>query len=129
MGQSACLYMGQAYLKLDNSNAATLALEKAARMTHDAQTQETAFYNLAVARMQGGRVPFGSSVAMFEDFLKRYPDSRHTQMVADYLVSGYMTDNNYQAALAAIEKVARPSDSVLAAKQIMKAVETRSVQK
>lgn len=129
MGQSACLYMGQAYLKLDNSNAATLALEKAARMTHDARTQETAFYNLAVARMQGGRVPFGSSVAMFEDFLKRYPDSRHTQMVADYLVSGYMTDNNYQAALAAIEKVARPSDSVLAAKQkVLYGLGTRRLQ-
>lgn len=129
MGQSACLYMGQAYLKLDNSNAATLALEKAARMTHDPQAQETAFYNLAVARMQGGRVPFGSSVAMFEDFLKRYPDSRHTQTVADYLVSGYLTDNNYQAALAAIEKVARPSDGVLAAKQkVLYGLGTRRLQ-
>ena len=32
MGQSAFLYLGQSYLKLDNYNAASLALDKAARM-------------------------------------------------------------------------------------------------
>lgn len=117
MGQSAYLYIGQSYMKLDNNNAATLALEKAARMAHDRNVQETAFYNLAVARMQGGRVPFGSSVELFEEFLTRYPESKFAPEVAGYLVTGYMTDNNYAAALAAIDKIARPDREVLAARQ------------
>lgn len=117
MGQSACLHIGQSYLKLDNNNAATLALEKASRMAHDRNVQETAFYNLAVARMQGGRVPFGSSVSLFEEFLTRYPESEYVPEVAGYLVTGYMTDNNYAAALAAIDKVKNPGRDVLSARQ------------
>lgn len=129
MGQSACLYIGQAYLKLDNFNAATLALEKACRMTHDSGVQETAFYNLAVARMQGGRVPFGSTVTLLEEFLQRYPDSKFVPQVADYVVKGYLTDNNYASALAAIEKVSRPGDAVLAMKQrVLYGLGTRELQ-
>ena len=129
MGQSACLYMGLAYLKLDNFNAATLALEKACRMVHDKGVQETSFYNLAVAKMQGGRVPFGSSVSLLEEFLQRYPDSRYVPKVADYVVKGYLTDNNYASALAAIEKVAHPGDAVLAIKQrVLYGLGTRELQ-
>lgn len=117
LGQSAYLYIGQSYLKLDNSNAATVALEKACRLDYDHKVTEMALYNLAVARAQGGKVPFGSSVALFEEFLQRYPDSQYASAVADYVVQGYMIDNNYQAALDAIEKIHRPDAKVLAAKQ------------
>lgn len=117
MGQSAFLYIGQSYLKLGNYNAATLALDKAVRMDADKAVQEAAFYNLAVAKMQGGKVPFGSSVAMFEEFLQRYPNSTYAPEVADYVVNGYITDNNYQAALAAINRISNPTGRVLDAKQ------------
>lgn len=117
MGQSAYLYIGQAYLKQGNVNSALLALEKAYRMDYDKKVQETAFYNYAVAKMEGGRTPFGSSVTMFEDFLRRYPDSRYAPSVQEYLVTGYMTDNNYEKALASIERIKRPSSAILTAKQ------------
>ncbi|MDE6628497.1 MAG: tetratricopeptide repeat protein [Muribaculaceae bacterium] len=117
IGQSAYLYIGQSYLRLGNNNAATVALEKACRLDYDRKVTETALYNLAVARAQGGKVPFGSSVALFEEFLQRYPDSEHASAVADYVVQGYMTDNNYQAALDAIRKIKHPDRNVLAAKQ------------
>lgn len=117
MGQSAYLYIGQSYLQLGNLNAALLALEKAYRMDYDREVQETAFYNYAVAKAEGGRTPFGSSVSLFEDFLKRYPESRHAPEVEEYLVTGYMTDNNYEQALESIQKIRRPSAKILAAKQ------------
>ena len=129
IGHSSLLYIGQSYLKLDNYNAATLALDRAARMNNAPQVQETAFYNLAVARMQGGKVPFGSSVGMLEEFLQRYPDSKFAPQVADHVVSGYMTDNNYPAALAAIERIPHPGNEVLAAKQkVLYALGTRELQ-
>lgn len=119
MGQSAYLFIGQSYLQLDNYNAATMALEKAAKPGGDSKVEEAAFYNLAVARMQGGKTPFGSSAATLEEFLQRFPDSEYVPQVADYLVKGYMVDNNYEAALEAINKVKRPGDAVMTIKQIV----------
>lgn len=117
MGQSAYLYIGQAALSQGNMDAALLALEQAYRMDYDADVQETAFYNYAVARSQGGRTPFGSSVSLFEDFLKRFPNSRFAPAVQEYLITGYMTDNNYEKALQSIERITHPSAAVLTAKQ------------
>ncbi|WP_431387158.1 hypothetical protein, partial [Enterococcus faecalis] len=50
-------------------------------------------------------------------FLRRYPDSRYAPSVQEYLVTGYMTDNNYEKALASIERIKRPSSAILTAKQ------------
>ncbi len=117
LGQSASLIVGQAYLKQGNYDAAIMSLDKATRMDCDPQVSETAFYNYAVARSAGGRVPFGSSVRIFEDFLRRYPSSRYADEVRQYIVDGYMTDNNYTAALENIERVKNPSARIFAAKQ------------
>lgn len=117
IGQSAYLYIGQASLQQGNMDAALMALEKAYRLDYDQSVRETAFYNYAVTRMEGGRVPFGSSVALMEDFLRTYPNSRFAPQVQEYLVTGYMTDNNYDQALASINAVKRPTPAILAAKQ------------
>jgi len=105
MGQSASLYMGHCYLRLDNYDAATMSFERAMRLDFDSDITETAFYNYAVARSRGGRVPFGSSVSVFEDFLTRFPDSRYDTEVRSYLAYGYMADENYAAALRSIERI------------------------
>lgn len=117
MGQSAYLLIGQSYMKLGNVNAAAMALDKAAQMDFDRQVAEIAFYNYAVARTNGGRVPFGNAVANFEEFLLRYPDSRYAGEVQEYIVSGYVTDNNYEQALASINKIKKPTKATLSAKQ------------
>lgn len=117
MGQSAYLTLGQAYQRRGDSSAALMAFEKAARMDYDTKLTEAAAYNYAVAKLDGGRVPFGSSVNLFEDFLKRYPNSPYAAKVQEYVVTGYMTDNDYESALAAINRVAEPSTPLLAAKQ------------
>ncbi len=117
MGQSAYLFIGQASLKTGNTEAALMAFGKALRMGFDKKAQETAFYNYAVARMQGSTIPFGSSVKTFEDFLDRYPDSPYAPQVREYIVTGYITDNDYESALQNIEKIRNPSAEILAAKQ------------
>lgn len=117
IGQSAYLFIGQSYLKLDNNAAAVMALGKATAMDYDPAVTETAYYNYAVARMKGGKVPFGSSVSTFEEFLKRYPSSRYAPKVEEYIINGYMTDNDYESALKSIERISQPSARVLAAKQ------------
>lgn len=117
MGQSAYLYIGQSYMKEGNNSAAMMAFGQASRMNFDRDVTETALYNYAVAKSEGGRVPFGSSVTAFEEFLSRYPESRYAPEVQEYVIAGYMTDNNYESALRSIEKINNPGEAVLKAKQ------------
>lgn len=117
MGQSANLFIGQAMMRRGNYSAAMIAFDRALRMNFDKEVREAAFYNYAVAKTEGGKIPFGNSVATFEEFLTTFPDSRHAADVREYLVAGYMTDNNYAAALNSINKVKNPSRKLLAAKQ------------
>lgn len=117
MGQNAYVYIGQALMKLGDSDGAIMAFDRAAKMPYDDDARENAYYNYAVAKYQGGRVPFGSSVATFEDFLTLYPDSKYADDVRQYIVTGYLTDKNFDAALASINRAKKPSDAILAAKQ------------
>lgn len=117
MGQSAYLYIGQALLKTGDDNGAIMAFNRAVEMDFDKDVTETAYYNYAVAKSRGANVPFASSVSMFEDFLNRFPNSRFADDVAGYIISGYLNDDNYDAALRSIQKIAHPSDNVLSAKQ------------
>lgn len=119
MGQSALVYSGEAYMRLGEYSAASVLLERACRMDFDRELTETAYYDYAMAKASGGKVPFGSTVALFEDYLRRYPGSERAPGVQKYVVAGYVTDNNYAAALAAINRIARPSEEILAAKQVV----------
>ena len=128
MTQSAYLFIGQALMADDQPDAALLAFDKATKLDFDPDVQEAAFYNYAVARFGGARVPFGSSVATFEEFLRRYPSGRYASAVQEYLVAGYLTDQNYEAALASINRMKNPGEKVLDAKQqVLYALGTRAL--
>lgn len=117
MVQSAYLFIGQAMMELGNLDAALMAFDRALKMDFDREVQEAAFYNYAVARFGGAHTPFGSSVSTFEEYLTRYPNGHYAPQVQEYLVAGYLTDNNYDAALASIKRMSNPGQRVLAAKQ------------
>ncbi|MDE5920498.1 MAG: tetratricopeptide repeat protein [Paramuribaculum sp.] len=117
MGQSANLILGQSYLAEGNADGALMAFEKAYRMGFDRKVSESAMYNYAVAKSEGGRVPFGNSVALFENFLREYPKSEYADRVRSYMISGYMTDNDYLAALKLLDAMNRPTPEANAARQ------------
>jgi len=117
LAQSAYLYTGQARLKLNDLNGATMAFEQAAGMDYDSSVKETAFYNYAVSQSKGARTPFNRSIDMFEQFLNEYPNSRYKSDVEDYLVDAYNSTTDYQRALTSINHINKPGNKVLAAKQ------------
>lgn len=128
MGQSAYLFIGQSLMEIGDKDAALMAFDNALRRDYDPAVQEAAYYNYAVAKFGGGNIPFGSSVSTFEDFLRRYPTGPYTASVQEYLVSGYLTDRNYDDALASIERMKNPGNKVLAAKQqVLYALGTRAL--
>ncbi|MBD5180024.1 MAG: tetratricopeptide repeat protein [Bacteroidales bacterium] len=117
MGQSALLTTGQCYMHLGEMSPAIIALNRAVELDADLKVTEEAYYNYCVARSDGGKVPFGSSVSVFEGFLKRFPSSRYASTVSEYLAYGYMNDDNYEEALASINRIANPGEKVLEARQ------------
>lgn len=119
MGQSAYFYLGQAYRKQGNISMATMAFEKAAKMTYSKETQEHAFYNYAVIQDEGGKVPFSKAIDMFEEFLDKFPNSRAADEVSERMISLYITGKDYSKALASIMRIKSPSKEVLSAKQVV----------
>lgn len=119
MGQSAALLLGQSYLHLKKYDAALMALQKSYDMAYNQDIRESALYNYGIAKMNGGRMPFSSSVATFEQFLKEFPNSRYAPDVQKYIIKGYITDNNYESALKSINALSSPTEETLKAKQLI----------
>lgn len=117
MGQCAYLYLGQAYLREDDYNAAAMAFNRALNMDYDQKARETAYYNYAVASTRGGKAPFASTVSIFNEFLRLFPRSRYAADVQNHIINSYITDNNYTEALASINRMSNPTQATLAAKQ------------
>ena len=117
MAQNAYLYIGQALVKQGDVDGAIMAFDRALHMDYDASAREAAYYNYAVAKYAGGSVPFGSSVQIFRQFLQQYPESKFAANVNRYIITGYIADNDFSQALAAINDVRYPDESTLKAKQ------------
>lgn len=115
--QSAYLYIGQALLQQGESASALLAFDKAASSDEDPAVREAAYYNYAVARLDGGTVPFKSSAQTLEDFLRQYPTGQYSERVAACLAEGYIADKDYNLALERIENVGGSSPRLQKAKQ------------
>lgn len=119
IGQSAYLYLGKSYIKVGNINAGMLAFEKSSRMTFSPSVAETASYDYIAARLDGGRVPFGNSIEMLENFLKKYPDSEYADNVRESLVNGYLSDSDYENALRILNSAKNPTAKMIADKQVV----------
>lgn len=117
ISQSSYLYIGQCDVELGENSAAVLAFDKAANMSFDPKVSETALYNYVTAATRGNTVPFKSSVELLEKFIVSYPNSGYSSEVEEYLATAYYNDKNYSKALASIQKIKRPSEKVLSAKQ------------
>ena len=117
IAQNALLHLGIIDLGEGNSDAARLAFEQAANMTHDDKVREEALYNYALCLHSTRYSPFAESVKVFEQFLNEYPQSKHCDRVNKYLVEVYMNTRNYDVALQSINKITAPSPLILEAKQ------------
>ena len=116
-GQSANLFLGQAYLKTGNQKNALMAFEAASASNFDPKIKEAAMYNYAILLYSTSNSAFGESIIVLENFLNMYPNSTYTDKISDCLVEVYLTTRNYDIALRSIEKIKNPGKKILEAKQ------------
>lgn len=115
--QNAYLHMGLAYLQMADRNNARMAFEQAAFSNMDMDIKEQAAYNYAVSIHETAYSAFGESITAFENFLNEFPASSYTDQVSKYLVDEYMNTRNYETALQSINRISKPSNTILEAKQ------------
>lgn len=115
--QNANLHLGLSYLQLAEKSKARMAFEQAANSDADRKVKEQAAYNYALCLHETSFSAFGESVSAFENFLNEFPTSVYADKVSSYLVEVYMNTRSYEAALKSIDRITRPSRSILEAKQ------------
>ncbi len=117
LAQNAYLHLGLSYLKLADKPKARMAFEQAAASNADMQIKEQAAYNYALTIHETSYSAFGESVTVFERFLNDFPQSQYADQASDYLVEVYLNTRSYDAALRSIERISRPGNRILEAKQ------------
>lgn len=117
MGQNASLTLGQSYMAQHKSANALMMLRRATELDFDPTVTEKAFYNYAVATIDGGRVPFNNSVQLLENFVKQYPQSNYATKVREYLVKGYMSTDDYHGAMRSLKSINQDNAAIREARQ------------
>ncbi len=115
--QNANLHLGLSYLQLADKNKARMAFEQAAASSDDINIKEQALYNYALAIHETSFSAFGESVTTFERFLNEFPNSAYVPQISNYLVDVYLTTRSYEPALTSIERISRPNNQIMEAKQ------------
>ncbi len=121
LGAQANLYLGQARLKQHMPHEALIAMEAAASQNINKDVREVAMYNMAMIMRSTGQSSFGQAVKVGEQFLNEFPNSNYRNEMSEFMAHAYMSSKDYQTSLESIQRIARPTESILAAKQYVHA--------
>lgn len=113
---NAYLFMGYAYLQLQQPGNARIVFGRAAQSEGSAASREEASYNYALATYES-KAPFGEIVKAFETFVQDYPQSKHKTTILEHTAEAYMAENNFQAAIDAIDRMDVTTDKLLQVKE------------
>jgi len=105
LGQVSLYHIGDAYLKEDNFFYARNAFELASKLSFDPEIEEDALYNYAILSYKLDYNPFDEAVIALTQYLNKYPNSKRSPDVQEYLINVYTTMKNYKSAMVAIENI------------------------
>lgn len=117
IGQNASYYLASCYLKKNDKENARKAFASASRSDFDPAIKQDATFNYALLTLEIGGDPFNDAVVAFEDFIKKYPESKRIDEARRLLIQAYLGARNYKKALASIEKIDNKNDELKEAYQ------------
>lgn len=112
MAQMAYYYIGDCFLKTKNKQAARNSFRQASKLDFDASIQEDALFNYAKLAYELSFNPYNEAIQAFEEYIKAHPNSPRTDEAYQFLLSVYLTTNNYKSALESIESIKDKDDKV-----------------
>ena len=117
--QLSYYHIGKSYLERGNLSAARRAFQGASKIDMDAVVKEDALYRYAILSYQLDMNPFDESIEAFQFYLLHYPNSKRKEDVTQYLVDVYTKTNNYEKALASLDKIPNKTTKLKVAYQIV----------
>jgi len=103
VSQNAYYHLAESYLYLERKPEALNAFKSASEMDFDLKIKEDAFLNYAKLSYEEGN-PYKSVAEVLQDFLIAYPKSQYYQEINQLVVTSYLFQQDYQGALAYLEK-------------------------
>ena len=105
VAQSALYTLGDIYLQQDRKDDARSMFLQASKMNFNPDIQEEALFAHAKLSCELGKNPYNESIRSFQNYLKKYPQTKHKSEVQEILASLYLTTSNYKDALTLIEGI------------------------
>ncbi|MGA0558716.1 tetratricopeptide repeat protein [Larkinella sp. VNQ87] len=115
IAQYSAYRLGISYLQTANPSFALNAFDQSARLGFNKAIQEESAFNHA--KLQLDLNNGGEAVREFQDFLKRYPDSKFENESNELLSEAYFSSNNYATAISYIEGLKRRTPRINASYQ------------
>ena len=110
LGQNIAYLMADCYLKNDQKLEARNSFSFVKSLDFDARLKEDALYNYAKISYE---LKFNKeAVKSFDEFIKKYPDSKYIDEAKENFTRILLQSNNYQQAFDIIEKMDRPTAKI-----------------
>ncbi len=105
VSQYASYILGISYLKTSNLSYALTSFDNAAKLNFNAIVKEEAAYNHAKVQLDLGNN--NDAVKEFNDFMAKYPNSKHTEEATELVAEGYAGASNNAGAIKYIEGLSK----------------------
>ena len=102
VGQFSSYFLGVCYLKKDQKQFALNAFDQASMLNADAKIQEVSWFN--AGKISYDLEKYGDAVEILKDFLENYPKSEYVNEANELVGEGLLNSNDFEAALAYMEK-------------------------
>ncbi len=117
LAQNAYFHLADCYLKTDNKSKAHMAFTAASNMEYKKDIEEESLLNAAKLSFELSYSPFNQTIKIFNDFIRRFPNSVYLDEAYDYLTKVYMATKNYGDALASLDKIENKTEKIKKAYQ------------
>ncbi len=101
--QNAYYHLADCYLKMGNKRQAMAAFKAASEIYASPIIREDAFFNYAKLAYEISS-PYQDAISILNDFLSQFPQSSYINEVNHYMANLYVTSNNYDKAMLAIQR-------------------------
>ncbi|MCF0040983.1 tetratricopeptide repeat protein [Dyadobacter fanqingshengii] len=110
VSQYASYILGISYLKTSNLSFALTSFDDASKLDFNPVVKEEAAYNHAKVQLESGNN--NEAVKEFNDFMTKYPESKHTEEATELVAEGYASASNSVGAIKYIEGLSKRNTKI-----------------